>query len=123
MNFELKQAELDLAIEQMKETTLINESNLALFFDCYTPGEQVEQIISGKKFIRLNRGHGDCVAVEISDISAELAADHDFTIELIDLSLKGGFNASELITERLRKTIKAELVQIKVDFIDLLTGA
>lgn len=123
MNFELKQAELDLAIEQMKESTVINESNLALFFDCYTPGEQVEQILSGNKFIRLNRGHGDYVAVEISDISAELAADHDFTLELIDLSLKGGFNASELITERLRKTIKAELAQIKVDFIDLLTGA
>lgn len=123
MNFELKQAELDLAIEQMKESTVINESNLALFFDCYTPGEQVEQIISGNKFIRLNRGHGDYVAVEISDISAELAADHDFTMELIDLSLKGGFNASELITERLRKTIKSELAQIKVDFIDLLTGA
>lgn len=123
MNFELKQAELDLSIEQMKESTLINESNLALFFDCYTPDEQVEQILNGKKFIRLNRGHGDYVAVEISDISAELAADHDFTMELIDLSLKGGFNASELITERLRKTIKAEFAQIKVDFIDLLTGA
>lgn len=123
MNFELKQAELDLAIEQMKESTVINESNLALFFDCYTPDEQVEQIINGNKFIRLNRGHGDYVAVAISDISAELAADHDFTIELIDLSLKGGFNTSELITERLRKTIKAELAQIKVDFIDLLTGA
>lgn len=122
MNFELKQAELDLAIEQMKESTVINESNLALFFDCYTPEEQVEQILSGKKFIRLNRGHGDYVAVEISDISAELANDHDFTIELIDSSLKGGFNASELIAERLRKTIKAELAQIKVDFIDLLTG-
>ena len=123
MNFELKQAELDLAIEQMKESTVINESNLALFFECYTPDEQVEQIISGDKFIRLNLSHGDYVAVEISDISAELAADHDFTMELIDLSLKGGFNASELITERLRKTIKAELAQIKVDFIDLLTGA
>ena len=123
MNFELKQAELDLAIEQMKESTVINESNLALFFDCYTPCEQVEQIISGNKFIRLNRGHGDYVAIEISDISAELDADHDFTIELIDSSLKGGFNASEMITERLRKTIKAELAQIKVDFIDLLTGA
>lgn len=123
MNFELKQAELDLAIEQMKESTVINESNLALFFDCYTPDEQVEQIINGKKFIRLNRGHGDYVAVEISDISAELATDHDFTIELIDSSLKGSFNASELITERLRKTIKAELAQIKVNFIDLLTGA
>lgn len=123
MNFELKQAELDLAIEQMKESTVINESNLALFFDCYTPDEQVEQIISGNKFIRLNRGHGDYVAVEISDIIAELATDHDFTIKLIDLSLKGDFNASELITERLRKTIKAELAQIKVDFIDLLTGA
>ena len=123
MSFELKQAELDLAIEQMKESTVINESNLALFFDCYTPAEQVEQILSGNKFIRLNRGHGDYAAVEISDISAELAADHDFTMELIDLSLKGGFNASELIVERLRKTIKAELAQIKVDFIDLLTGA
>lgn len=123
MNFELKQAELDLAIEQMKESTVINESNLALFFDCYTPDEQVEQIINGKKFIRLNRGHGDYVAVEISDISAELATDHDFTIELIDSSLKGSFNASELIAERLRKTIKAELAQIKVNFIDLLTGA
>lgn len=31
MNFELKQAELNLAIEQMKESTVINESNLALF--------------------------------------------------------------------------------------------
>lgn len=123
MNFELKQAELDLTIEQMKESTVIDESSLALFFDCYTPAEQVEQIISGNKFIRLNRGHGDYVAVEISDISAELAADSDFTIELIDLSLKGSFNASELIAERLRKTIKAELAQIKVDFIDLLTGA
>lgn len=123
MNFELKQAELDLAIEQMKESTVINESNLALFFDCYTPEEQVEQILNGNKFIRLNRGHGGYVAVEISDISAELAADHDFTIVLIDSSLKGGFNASELIVERLRKTIKAELAQIKVDFIDLLTGA
>lgn len=122
MNFELKQAELDLAIEQMKESTVISESNLALFFECYTPDEQVEQILNGKKFIRLNRGHGDYVAVEISDISAELANDHDFTIELIDSSLKGGFNASELIAERLRKTIKAELAQIKVDFIDLLTG-
>lgn len=123
MNFELKQAELDLAIEQMKESTVINESNLALFFECYTPDEQVGQIINGNKFIRLNRGHGNFVAVEISDISSELAADHDFTMGLIDLSLKGGFNASELITERLRKTIKAELAQIKVDFIDLLTGA
>lgn len=123
MNFELKQAELDLAIEQMKESTVIGESNIALFFDCYTPAEQVEQIISGKKFIRLNRGHGNYVAFEISDINAELAADHDFTMELIDLSLKGGFNVSELIAERLRKTIKAELAQIKVDFIDLLTGA
>ena len=123
MNFELKQAELDLAIEQMKGSTVIDESNIALFFDCYTPDEQVEQILSGSKFIRLNRGHGDYVAVEISDISAELAADHDFTIELIDSSLKGGFNASELIAERLRKIIKAELAQIKVDFIDLLTGA
>ncbi|WP_428614327.1 hypothetical protein [Pseudoalteromonas sp.] len=123
MNFKLKQAELDLAIEQMKESTVINESNIALFFDCYTPDDQVEQILSGNKFIRLNRGHGDYAVVEISDISAELAADHDFTIELIDSSLKGGFNASELIAERLRKTIKAELAQIKVDFIDLLTGA
>ena len=120
--YERKQAEHEQAIDDLTQTCLINESNLALAFNHYSDDELVKLIIEGKKFIRLVE-YGGCRSVEIGDIKFAIAEDDDFTFKLIELSLNKPQKTKELVNERIKAIIKADIAQIKLDWFDLLTGA
>lgn len=120
--YERKQAEQDLAIDELTQTCLINESNLALAFNHYSDDELVKLIIEGKKFIRLADGDGYRV-VEIYEVKCQIAEDLEFTKRLIELTTEGFTKVGDLVNERIKAIIKADIAQIKVDWSDLLTGA
>ena len=119
---ERKQAEHEQAIDDLTQTCLINESNLALAFNHYSDDELVELITKGKKYICLHEGKG-YRAVEIEQIKLAVAEDDEFTFKLIELSLDEPQKTKELVNERIKAIIKAEIAQIKLDWSDLLTGA
>ena len=121
--YERKQAEHEQAIDDLTQTYLIKESNLALAFNHYSDDELVKLIIEGKKFIRLIDGDAGYRIVEIEQIKRAVAEDEKFTLTLIDLSLDDPLKTKELVNKRVEAIIKADIAQIKVDWSDLLTGA
>jgi len=121
--YELKQAEQDLATDDMVLKPLIDESNLAAAFNHYSDDELVKLIIEGKKFIRLVDGDAGDRLVEIEQIHIDIASDFDFTMRLIELAVNDKEKVTELVDKRVRAIIKSEIAQIKVDWFDLLTGA
>lgn len=120
---ELKQAEQDLAIDDMVLKPLIDESNLAAAFNHYSDDELVNLIVNGKKFIRLDDGDGAYRLVEIEQIHIDIASDFEFTKRLISLAANDKGEVAELVAYKVRAIIKSEIAQIKVDWFDLLTGA
>lgn len=120
---ELKQAEQDLAIDDMVLKPLIDESNLAAAFNHYSDDELVNLITNGKKFIRLEECRGVYRTVEISEIHNDIAGDFEFTKRLISLAANDKEEVAELVACKVRAIIKSEIAQIKVDWFDLLTGA
>ena len=122
MNYETKQATYEQAIDDLVQSVVITESNLALAFNHYTDNGLARHIECGKKFIRLKDGDGYRV-VEIKEIKHSIAEDDDFTIKLIELSINEPEKTKQLVKERITAIIKAEIAQIKVDYQDLLTGA
>lgn len=121
--YERKQAEQEQAIDDLTQTCLINESNLALAFNHYSYDELVELIISKKKFIRLVDGKAGYRIVEIENVSCRVAEDVEFTKYLVTLAFDDKDKLSELVQKQVRAIIKADIAQIKVDWSDLLTGA
>lgn len=121
--YERKQAEYEQAIDELTQTCLIDESNLAMAFNHYSDDELVELIISKKKFIRLEECRGFYRTVEIEEVHNDIAADFEFTKRLIELAVDDKYKVSELVNKRVRAIIKSEIAQIKVDWFDLLTGA
>lgn len=122
MTYELRQATYEQAIDDLVQSVVITDDNLALAFNHYTDAELVQQIECGKKFIRLKDGDGYRV-VDIEEIKSSIAEDDDFTFKLIELSLNEPDKTKKLVKERITAIIKAEIAQIKVDYQDLLTGA
>ena len=121
--YERKQAEHEQAIDDLTQTCLINESNLALAFNHYSDDELVELIIEGKKFIRLVDGKAGYRVVEIENVSCRVAEDVEFTKYLVPLAFNDKDKLAELVQKQVRAIIKADIAQIKVDWSDLLTGA
>ena len=122
MTYALKQATYEQAIDDLVQSVVITEANLALAFNHYTDDELVRHIECGKKFIRLKDGDIYRV-VDIEEIKSSIAEDDDFTIKLVELSLNEPEKTKQLVNERITAIIKAEIAQIKVDYQDLLTGA
>lgn len=120
---ELKQAEHELAVDDMVLKPLIDESNLAIAFNHYSTDELVNLIIDGKKFIRLEECRGLYRTVEIEQIHIDIASDFEFTKRLIELAVNDKDKVSELVDKRVKAIVRAEIAQIKVDWFDLLTGA
>ena len=122
MTYELRQATYEQAIDDLVQSVVITEANIALAFNYYTDNGLVRHIECGKKFIRLKDGDGYRV-VDIEEIKASIAEDDDFTFKLIELSLNNPEKTKQLVNSRVSAIIKAEIAQIKVDYQDLLTGA
>jgi hypothetical protein len=120
--YERKQAEYEQAIDDLTQTCLINESNLALAFNHYSDDELAKLISEGKKHICLHEGKG-YRTVEIEQIKCAIAEDDEFTFKLIELSLDEPLKTKKLVNKRIEAIIKADIAQIKLDWIDLLTGA
>lgn len=117
-------AEYESAQETITEATLINESNLAGHFNHYDDHQLINLLASGKKFLRLKDGIG-YRCIEAEEISIQVAADTDFTIKLINLSIDGDTSIEsvrKLVNDEIYRIISAELEQIKEDYEDLLNG-
>ena len=117
-------AEYEAAQEAITEAILINEQNLAGHFNHYDEHKLINLIAEGKKFIRLKDGTG-YRCIEAEEISIQIAADNEFTIRLINLSIDGGASIGAvrgLVKSEIYKRISAELDEIKEDYEELLNG-
>ena len=117
-----EQAKHEQAIDDLTVSPLIDESNLSLAFNHYQGDELIDEISSGRKFIRLN----ECVAgyrtVCIEGVKSQIACDDDFTMKLIELAIDDGEKVKSLVNKKIDAIIKCEISQIKVDWFDLLNG-
>lgn len=117
-------AEYEAAQDAIKSAVLINEQNLAGHFNEYSDHDLIKLLAAGKKFLRLKDGVGYRV-IEQEELHAEIAADSDFTIKLINEALDGCSKIEtvrKLIDDAIYKRVSASLDEIKSDYEDLLSG-
>ena len=119
--YERKQAEHEQAIDDLTQTCLINESNLALAFNYYTNAQLTELVLSGKKYFRLSDRtlSNECVA----KVAREDDADDGIVQQVFDaIDAKEFELAYKLKSDYLYRITHTLICEIESDYQDLLTG-
>lgn len=122
MNYETKQAEYEQAIDDLVQSTVITDDNLALVFNHYTNGQLTELVLSGKKYFSLSDRtlSNECVAKVMREDDAE----DGIVQQIFDaVAVKDIELSHKLHSDYLYRITHALICEIEQDYQDLLTGA
>ena len=122
MTYELKQATYEQAVDDLVQSVVITESNLALAFNHYTNGQLTELVLSGKKYFSLSDRtlSNECVA----KIAREDDADDGIVQQVFNaVAAKDIELAHKLHSDYLYRITHTLICSIEEDYQDLLTGA
>lgn len=122
MTYETKQATYEQAIDDLVQSVVITEDNLALAFNHYTNGQLTELVLSGKKYFRLSDRtlSNECVA----KVAREDDADDGIVQQVFNaVAAKDIELAHKLHSDYLYRITHALICEIEQDYQDLLTGA
>lgn len=122
MTYELRQATYEQAIDNLVQSVVITETNLALAFNHYTNGQLTELVLSGKKYFSLSDRtlSNECV----EKIAREDDADDGIVQQVFNaVSEKDIELAHKLHSDHLYRITHTLICSIEEDYQDLLTGA
>lgn len=122
MAYELKQATYEQAIDDLVQSVVITEANLALAFNYYTNGQLTELVLSGKKYFSLSDRtlSNECV----EKIAREDDADDGIVQQVFNaVAAKDIELAHKLHSDYLYRITHTLICSIEEDYQDLLTGA
>lgn len=122
MTYELRQATYEQAIDDLVQSVVITEANLALAFNHYTNGQLAELVLSGKKYFSLSDRtlSNECV----KKIAREDDADDGIVQQVFNaVAAKDIELAHKLHSDYLYRITHTLICSIEEDYQDLLTGA
>lgn len=119
MTYELKQATYEQAIDDLVQSSVITDDNLALAFNHYTNGQLTELVLSGKKYFKLSdRTLSDECVAKVAREDEDLVQQVFDAVDDKDVDL-----AHKLKSDYLYRITHTLICEIESDYRDLLTGA
>lgn len=119
MSFESKQATYEQAIDDLVQSVVITENNLALAFNHYTTDGLADLLVSGKKYFKLSDR-----TISNEDIQQTIKDDPSFNGEMHKLIKQRKFDDAFTMLEKREYAIAWDLVsEIEQDYQETLTCA